>query len=100
LNGLAIAAHVDREVFSIIGQLGFIPEDLPLDAVEISSRTGISRALEQFPGIEKFPLITSSDSHLLEDIGGVSSSFLLEAPCIDEIRLAFKKEKGRMVMEV
>jgi len=32
-NGLAIAAHIDREGFGIIGQLGFIPPDLQLDAL-------------------------------------------------------------------
>ena len=32
-DGLAIAAHVDRKGFGIIGQLGFIPEGLPLDAL-------------------------------------------------------------------
>lgn len=35
LGGLAIASHIDREGFGILGQLGFIPEGLPLDAVEI-----------------------------------------------------------------
>jgi len=35
-ESLVIAAHVDRESFSIIGQLGFIPPSLALDAVEVS----------------------------------------------------------------
>ena len=37
-GGLAIACHVDRESFSIISQLGFIPPGLPLEAVEVSPR--------------------------------------------------------------
>lgn len=32
-NGLAIASHVDRPSFSVLSQLGFIPEDLQLDGV-------------------------------------------------------------------
>ena len=36
LNGLAIASHVDRERFSLIGQLGFVPEGLDLDGLELS----------------------------------------------------------------
>ena len=36
LGGLAIASHVDREGFGVIGRPGFIPEDLPLDTVEIT----------------------------------------------------------------
>jgi hypothetical protein len=98
LGGLVIAAHIDREAYnSIIGQLGFIPPDLELDALEISSHTSRSRALERYPEIEKYPLISSSDAHYLQDIGKVTSSFLLGAPGVDEIRKAFKKQDGRHV---
>ncbi len=101
LGGLIIAAHIDREAYSIIGQLGFIPGDLELDALEISSNTTQSCAKEQFPGIEKFSLITSSDAHFLQDIGKAYSSFLLETPGLNEIRKAFKKQDGRnVVLEV
>ena len=98
LGGLMIPAHIDREVFSIIGQLGFIPDDLEADALEISFNTHRLQALARFPGIEKYPLITSSDAHILEDIGKVSSSFRLEAPRFDEIRKAFKRKGGRNVV--
>jgi predicted metal-dependent phosphoesterase TrpH len=37
-QGLAVAAHIDRESFSLISQLGLIPEGLNLDALEISKR--------------------------------------------------------------
>ena len=33
-ESLVIAAHVDRESFSLIGQLGFIPPSLALDALK------------------------------------------------------------------
>ena len=48
LNGLAIASHIDRPCFSLIGQLGFIPDNLALDALEISSRTTYTEALQKF----------------------------------------------------
>jgi predicted metal-dependent phosphoesterase TrpH len=99
LGGLVTAAHIDREACnSIIGQLGFIPEHLELDALEISSYTNRSRALAKYPGIEKFPLISSSDAHFLQDIGKAFSCFLLGAPGIDEIRKAFEKKDGRDVL--
>ena len=101
LGGLAIASHIDREVFGIIGQLGFIPADLELDALEISAGTKPAQARQRFPGLEKFPLITSSDAHVLEEIGTATSSFLLAAPGVTEIGQAFKKQEGRgLVMEV
>jgi len=43
LGGLAVASHVDRDAFSIISQLGFIPEDLHFDALEISPNTNKRR---------------------------------------------------------
>ena len=100
LGGLVIAAHIDREACnSIIGQLGFIPEDLELDALEISSYTSRSQAIARYPGIEKFPLISSSDAHFLQDIGKATTSFLLEAPRVDEIRKAFEKKDGRDLLK-
>ncbi|UCH94821.1 MAG: PHP domain-containing protein [Candidatus Aminicenantes bacterium] len=96
LGGLVIAAHIDREACnSIIGQLGFIPEDLELDALEISSYTNRSQALARYPGIEKFPIISSSDAHFLQDIGKATSCFLLGGPGVDEIRKALEKKDGR-----
>jgi len=44
LGGLAIASHIDREGFSLIGQLGFIPSGLPLDALEVSPRLSLQAA--------------------------------------------------------
>ncbi len=97
-DGVAIASHIDRETYSIIGQLGFIPKDLELDALEISSKTNQNDALNKFPEIKKFPLIFSSDAHFLKDIGRATTSFLLEGPTVDEIRKALENKDGRKVI--
>ena len=97
LDGLAIAAHIDRESYSVIGQLGFIPEDLELDAVEISANINKKNAIKRFPEIIKFPIISSSDAHFLNDIGKKSTTFSLEKPSIDEIKKALKKTDGRRI---
>ncbi len=97
LNGIAIASHIDRESFSLIGQLGFIPEDLAIDAVEISKNITTDDALKRFPEIEKFPIIRSSDAHFLDDIGKLTTSFLIEEPTIKEIKMALKNESGRRI---
>jgi len=62
-GGLAVASHVDREAFGIIGQLGMIPPGLPLDALEISRRTPLPEAREKFVPRDEFPLVCSSDAH-------------------------------------
>lgn len=93
LNGIAIASHIDRESFSLIAQLGFIPDDLEIDALEISSNMTVEQAHKKFPEIKKYSVIRSSDAHFLEDIGKASTSFLLEEPTIKEIKLALRNKR-------
>jgi predicted metal-dependent phosphoesterase TrpH len=97
LGGLAIAAHIDREGFGIIGQLGFIPETLKIDALEVSSNTNDEDAAARFGMYEKYPFIRNSDAHFLDQIGKNSTRFLLVEPSFAEIRKALKKQDGRTV---
>jgi predicted metal-dependent phosphoesterase TrpH len=86
--GLAIASHIDRERFSLIGQLGFIPEGLELDAVEVSAPSSIKQGYD-------YPVVTSSDAHFLEDIGKSSTCFVIDDLSVDEIHKALRNEMGR-----
>ncbi len=97
LQGIAIASHIDRESFSIISQLGFIPNDLNFDALEISPHITIEEANRKFPETRRFQLLRSSDAHFLEDIGKVSTDFHIQEPTIVEIRMALRNEKGRRI---
>jgi len=96
-EGIAIASHIDRESFSIIGQLGFIPENLELDAVEISPNITIEEAMKRFKN--KYPIICSSDAHYPDDIGKGFTSFLLNDGTVAEIKKALKNEEGRKLIQ-
>ena len=98
LGGLSIASHVDRPSFSILSQLGFVPKDLNLDALEVSVHTDRESARKKIPGVEDYALLSFSDAHFLSDVGTASTSFLMEAPCVSEIRLALKEQEGRRVL--
>ncbi len=98
LGGICISAHVDRPSYSLIGQLGFIPEDLHLDAVEVSYRVPLEKALTEVVGISNYPCVTSSDAHFLHDIGKVWTEFVLAAPSLEEIRLALAGVNGRRIL--
>jgi predicted metal-dependent phosphoesterase TrpH len=91
LAGLAIASHIDRQRFSLVGQLGFIPKDLKLDAIEISRPSSIEQEYD-------YPVITSSDAHFLQDIGRNSTCFMIEEISLGEIGQALRNEMGRMVL--
>ena len=96
-QGLAIAAHIDREGFGIIGQLGFIPPELGLDALEISPRMKMEEARMRFSEYKEFPFLCSSDAHYLSDIGKGTTTFLLEEPSLKELKMALKGEGGREI---
>ncbi len=97
-ESLAIAAHVDRESFSIVGQLGFIPSGLAVDAVEISSATSFDAARERFPDCRRYPLITASDAHTPEEIGKTTVCFHMENCSVSEIKKALAGKDGRKVV--
>ena len=98
LDGLAIAAHVDRETFGILGQLGFIPEELHLDGLELSRHTSREEAKRRFPEYARYAFLRSSDAHSATDIGKVWTSLLLVEPSMQEIRKALRGEDGRRVV--
>jgi predicted metal-dependent phosphoesterase TrpH len=98
LDAICISSHVDRPSYSLIGQLGFIPEDLQLDAVEVSYRIPLDKAVTEVPGIKDYPCVTASDAHFLRDIGKVWTEFILAAPTLEEIRMALAGTEGRRIL--
>jgi 3',5'-nucleoside bisphosphate phosphatase len=97
LGGIAIASHVDRPSYSIISQLGFIPSDLELDAVEISCRSDMEAFTGDDSALRGLPVIMSSDAHAPDEIGRRCTSFFIEKPCVDELKMAFRKTFERRI---
>jgi len=64
LGGVAVPAHIDREAYSIISNLGSIPPDLNITAVELSRNA----AAEWRTKLAGYNVLTSSDAHYLGDI--------------------------------
>ncbi len=97
LNGIAIASHIDRESFSIIAQLGFIPDNLELDALEISPLITREEAKKRYS--ENYPITCSSDAHYPDDIGKAFTSFLLKDATLTEVKKALRNEDGRKLIQ-
>jgi len=96
-GGIAVASHIDRDVFGIIGQLGFINHDLHFDALEISFNTSFDKALKRYEAYRHIPWISSSDAHRIEDIGRRLSRFTMYHATFEELRLALRGADGRLV---
>ena len=99
LGGVAIASHIDRRAFSLLGQLGFIPEGIPLDGLEISSRTSKEEAKDRFRSYQHYSFVWFSDAHCLEDIGKRITPFLLRETTSREVKMALHREEGRRIVE-
>lgn len=68
MGGKIVPAHVDRTSYSIISNLGFIPQDLDIKSIEISRPGEADNFLRQHRGLKRYRIIHSSDAHRLEDI--------------------------------
>lgn len=91
-GGLVIPAHVDRESFSIISNLGFISPHLGFTSIEVASGCQYSSFLEKHKYLEGYIKVVSSDAHCLSDI--LERTFFLE---VEELRIdcVFKALMGK-----
>lgn len=98
LGGLCIPAHVDRPSYGLLSVLGLLPPGLGELPLEISPRLTRVQAEQQFPQLGGRTLIRSSDAHQPEDIGRVTTSFVMQGASIGEVLLACRGEQGRRVV--
>ncbi len=97
LNGIFIPAHVDRPRNSVYSQLGFFPDDLLADAVEISWASAPADYLKKHAELNRFKIIRSSDAHFPEDIARAISIFTLRNRSFSEVKMALQGLGGREV---
>jgi 3',5'-nucleoside bisphosphate phosphatase len=98
VKGIAVASHVDRECFGIIGQLGMIPPGLQLDALEVSRHMDFPGARVAFSQGGEYPILCGSDAHQPGDIGTAATFAFLASPTADELRKALANREGRMIL--
>lgn len=88
-GGIAIASHIDSSTFSIISQLGFVPDNIPFDALEVRhpEKTGGLLPLIMRKNV---PFVSFSDAHYIADIGRRKTVLDMEEPNCLEIANALK----------
>ena len=95
-NGFVFPAHIDATAYSVIAQLGFIPEHKSIIAVGLTAKCDIDKLLAVYGYLEKYTFIRNSDAHYLAQIGSAYTEFYLEEATVAEIIKACKREDGRM----
>jgi 3',5'-nucleoside bisphosphate phosphatase len=94
LGGLFIPAHINRQAFGLMAVLGLLPDEIPLEVLEISRHLAPEEAVRRFPMIKGFPLIQNGDVHFLDDFLG-ATHFRVEAAQTGELRQACLNLNGR-----
>lgn len=97
LGGIFIPAHIDRPSYSITSQLGFIPDELQMDAIEVSANCKIESVLPFLGKHKNTTLIRNSDAHYEDQIGKVFTTFEMNHRSFSEIKMALHKIQGRNV---
>lgn len=87
-GGLAIAAHIDRPSYSVISQLGLFPATAGFDAIEVMGYPSREATQHDWRSLG-LPILHSSDSHSLNDIGCRHTAIPLERAAFDALRSAF-----------
>ncbi|AKL95079.1 PHP domain-containing protein [Clostridium aceticum] len=93
LKGIPIPAHIDRNSFSILSNLGFIDSELGFKVVEVTQNCNFSELKKLHPYLKNYKKIISSDAHDLGEI--LEGGFFLKTQdkSIQEI---FKILKGEV----
>ncbi len=68
-GGVFVPAHVDRHSYSVLTNLGFLPDDLPITWIEVSQRvTDLEAYLNSRTDLSRCGILRNSDAHYLADI--------------------------------
>ena len=99
LGGVFIPAHVDRPMYSLISQLGFVPPDLKFDALEVFRKTDPAEFLRSNSYLGNPTIIKNSDAHFPGQIGTTFSEYIMEEVTFAEFSMALKGIEGRRVVQ-
>lgn len=69
MGGVCYYAHIDKQSYSVISVLGALPEDIPVDGVEIYDLSKRDMLIQLGYITEDTPYISDSDAHQLELVG-------------------------------
>lgn len=67
-DGVVYPAHIDRNSYSILSNLGIVPDDLKIKAIEFSKYVLPQDMFNKYSYLKRYYPIQSSDAHYLEDI--------------------------------
>jgi PHP family Zn ribbon phosphoesterase len=97
LGGMVIPAHVDRPTFSLLSNLGFVPEGIDVHGLEVTPGFVPDSGFQRWPQLKTWCLIVNGDAHRLQEIQH-RTLLKISAPRVQEISLALQGLEGRKVV--
>ncbi len=77
-GGIFIPAHINRPSYSLLSQLGIIPDKLIADALEWVPGYKAGPEYSDISGMSSFPIVFSSDAHRPDEIGSKYTSMEID----------------------
>ncbi len=85
-GGIFVPAHINSETFSIISQIGFIPDNIIIDFLEITYNINKDEFIKIYPNYSQYKYLSFSDSHYLNEIGRSVTIFELDYPNVSSLK--------------
>ncbi len=95
-GGLFVPAHIDRGMYSVISQLGFLPDN-NYDAIELNAA---NFQYSQVKNKYKYQYMLNSDAHYLADIGRAYNIFNAENISIETIRELLENKHWKVKLNI
>ncbi|HOH59912.1 MAG TPA: PHP domain-containing protein [Candidatus Cloacimonadota bacterium] len=96
-DGIAVPAHIDAQVNSILSQLGFLPETPVFPLLGITAKLDLPEYLAQNPLLRDKQFLRASDAHYLSDLGCGYCTVHAAAASARELMLAALHDGGRYI---
>jgi predicted metal-dependent phosphoesterase TrpH len=99
-GGLAVAAHIDRQAYSLVSVFGFVPNNLGLHGVELTARLKRNEAMIAQAEELGYQLISASDAHTLDQMEEPHCYAILDRWSLGELKQALRGQEGRSIMRM
>jgi hypothetical protein len=83
LGGLFVPAHFDKSSYSVSSNLGFLPDGVKCDAIEVFDKANLQKIYNLNKGLENSQIFYNSDAHALYLINEKVNSIELEEKTIE-----------------
>lgn len=91
-NGVFIPAHIDKNSYSLISNLGFIPPGADFMVAEVAKLSNLDKISSTNPHLMECNIITDSDAHYLENIHEAVNFLECESRRVEDVLRALVRK--------